>query len=327
MSRQKISDTLYKEYIQRYKEEIRKLENNEDFIRNDAVRNKELKHIIMYKLCRNPLSESKEFLFESNSPEKKYKYEFLVEFDTETPGYGIYYGCRATMDFSIDSEKEIEKQIDLINEDWAEIKDEVKKILNNVFQNKKYCDRSFRITNNVNDNTYWSFCIALNDEEDVLQIASRAVKLIANCYLFKNTGKTLFEHKLPDYRKKEKKPASARTKYTIEAFERSLQQLKTENAASKFLKFISRSESLGYIARNRFYETAWDLQKSENQNKNIFIGAIRILLSELGVKNQWSLFERIILQELKQNQPDKALGEKKDVEKSMKLYKDIMEND
>lgn len=96
----------------------------------------------MYKLKRNPLSQSLDFLFDSNASEKKYKYEFLVEFDKETPGYGIYYGCRAIIDESITSEEELLRQIDLIEEDMIPIKEKASEVLNKVFVSKKFNEQS-----------------------------------------------------------------------------------------------------------------------------------------------------------------------------------------
>ena len=145
MIKESISERLYREYITKYIDKITKLNTHPD----------------------------------SNASEKKYKYEFLVEFDKETPGYGIYYGCRAIIDESITSEEELLRQIDLIEEDMIPIKEKASEVLNKVFVSKKFNEQSFRKTNNANENTYWPFWIALSDEEDIWAIAAQATKLIA----------------------------------------------------------------------------------------------------------------------------------------------------
>lgn len=301
MTEETISERLYREYITKYIDKITKLDTHPDFIRNDAVRKRETKSHIMYKLKRNPLSQSLDFLFDSNASEKKYKYEFLVEFDKETPGYGIYYGCRAIIDESITSEEELIRQIDLIEEDMIPIKEKASEVLNKVFVSKKFNEQSFRKTNNANENTYWPFWIALSDEEDIWTIAAQATKLIANTYLTINTEQPLFKFSQPKYEKEHNLCNTVQTRFTFDALQKLLKKLKTTDKQDLFLDFIIKAEKKGFLTRNSYYEFAWDLSKSGERNKGAFNGAVKILLEKLDHKGEWNLVERIILQGLKQN--------------------------
>lgn len=301
MTKETISEKLYREYITKYIDKITKLDHHPDFVRNDAVHKCKTKSHIMYKLKRNPLSQSSDFLFDSNASKKRYKYEFLVEFDKDTPGYGIYYGCKAIIDESIASEEELAEQIDMIEEDMIPIKEKALGILKKVFASKNFDEQSFRKTNNANENTYWPFWIALSDEEDILAIAAQATKLIANTYLILNGKQSLFKLNLPKYEKEYDLCNTIQTKFTFDALQKSLKKLKHKDKQDMFLDFIIKAEAKGFLTRNTYFEFAWDLSKSGERYKGTFNGAVKILLEKLEHKGEWNLVERIILQGLKQN--------------------------
>ena len=176
-----LKQELWDKYIAPFIKEMDRLNSKEvkGFIKDNTVHGKPLESHIMYRVNLGT-DDSPTFLLDVK--DRMYKYEFLIEFDTDDAGYGIYYGCRAVADPSL-SEEEMIEQIKLISEDWQNIKEETKTLLNNMFPNKKFGDRTFRLTNNAEDNTFWPFWIALGDEEDILDVAVKATKLIANIYV------------------------------------------------------------------------------------------------------------------------------------------------
>lgn len=55
---------------------------------------------IMYKITRDGE------ILKIRPKDKKYYYEFLIEFDTKDFGYRIYYGCKAVIDNDVDHKTE-----------------------------------------------------------------------------------------------------------------------------------------------------------------------------------------------------------------------------
>lgn len=167
----KIGNRLYEQYVDRYVKEIHRLKNIKDFVRDDRVHNINTKYHIMYKLKVGDNGET--FI---KSKDGKRAYEFLIEFDTKDPEYGIYYGCRALV---IDGNQE--EEINKLQKEWINIRKELTEVLNNTFINKDFTHR-FRMTNNVNNKTFWPFWIALYDDEDITDVAILALKIIYKVY-------------------------------------------------------------------------------------------------------------------------------------------------
>ena len=80
---------LHKEYVNRYIARIEKMDDVEEFVRDDSYHNVKAIHHIMYKLKVGPRGETRLISADGNRG-----YEFLIEFDKKDPEYGIYYGCR-----------------------------------------------------------------------------------------------------------------------------------------------------------------------------------------------------------------------------------------
>lgn len=320
---------LWDEYLKEYTDEMDKMQTLADanvFIKDNIIevykdkniQKETLKSHIMYRVNLGTEGE-RPFLLDVKGEGKRYKYEFLVEFDTDTPEYGIYYGCRAVIDPTIQDEKLLEAQIKLINKDWTDIRGEVKKVLNNVFTNKRFVKRTFRRTNNKSNNHYWPFWIALGDEEDVVEVASRATLLIANMYSLKygTNGKWLFEGINMDSRVETKKSnekneeyIETKTNFTLAALGEILEELEKDKTVKerkeKFRNFIERAENEGYIVRNKHYELCWDVV-GENTKIKDFAATFRSLcegkLSYSRVPWKWA--DKLFSSELKGNDKDK----------------------
>lgn len=166
-----LGNRLYEQYVERYKTEMEKLSDVEDFVNDNSFHNVSAKYHIMYKLKCGDNGSTRIISKDGNRA-----YEFLVEFDTKDPEYGIYYGCRGLI-LGGNQEEEIIK----FQKEWLMIRRELTKILNNTFVNKDF-SRRFRMTNNVNNKTFWPFWIALYDDEDVTDVATTALRLMANVY-------------------------------------------------------------------------------------------------------------------------------------------------
>lgn len=163
---------LYQDYVDRYIAEIERIGDDEAFIIDNSFNGVKANHHIMYKCIVNEKS-GETLLMTSDGC---IGYEFLVEFDKLDPAYGIYYGCRGHIKAG-DQKSGIKR----IEDDWENLKVEVTAVLNNTFVDKDFSKR-FQPTNNANNKTYWPFWISLGADENVIEVAARATKLICNIY-------------------------------------------------------------------------------------------------------------------------------------------------
>ena len=186
-------------------------------------------------------------------------YEFLIEYHTKKPSEGIYYGCRGVTLTGYEHKEEIEQ----FRAEWELIKSEVCTILNNTFPAKDYSHR-FRMTDNANDQTYWVFWISLNEDEDIREVALRAIRIIRSVYERLINGE-IFEEK-PILRKK----STDRVQFTINDYKELLKQIKyvgggtaaekrqrTQEARKMFKLFIEEVCHQRLMTRNNSYECAW----------------------------------------------------------------------
>lgn len=104
-------------------------------------------------------------------------YEFLIEYDVESPSVGIYYGCRGVTVDGFDHTQEIAQ----FRHDYDMVKTEICRVLNNTFLDKDFSHR-LKLTDNANDGTYWLFWITLNEEEDICDVGVNATTIIRNVF-------------------------------------------------------------------------------------------------------------------------------------------------
>lgn len=167
---EKLAEDLTKKYVNEMSKKIHtirdlELKKNVKLFKEDPSYNGiEADHHIMYKL---PSLKNKDGSIE---------YEFLIEFDLWDPSIGIYYGCKG-----LTKRGNHEENIKALDLDWKNLQLKVCKRLNNIFPNKKF-DYRFKPTDNANDNTYWPFWISLYEDENIIEVAVRAIIAIRDEY-------------------------------------------------------------------------------------------------------------------------------------------------
>ncbi len=277
---QRILEELYGEYKAKYVRRIKSLDKLKGvFVEDNSFNGVKAGHHIMYKLLCG-----KDGSTELRSRDGNRAYEFLIEFDLEDVEYGIYYGCRGLIKGG-----DQEEQITILQSEWDDVLcGEVCSILNNTFVDKDFSGR-FQKTNNANNRTYWPFWIALYEDEDVIDVAARAVGLIYRVY------KRFLEGVVPEKRKVSPKELVVRTRYTEKAFDDAMCMLDKEckqfyldgvKAKAVFKRFIRNSEKEGRIGKqgiviDQRYEKCWRF----NRMSNVQIGFLLAELTErMGVR-------------------------------------------
>ena len=186
-------------------------------------------------------------------------YEFLIEYHTKKPSEGIYYGCRGVTLTGYEHKEEIEQ----FRAEWELIKSEVCTILNNTFPAKDYSHR-FRMTDNANDQTYWVFWISLYEDEDIREVALRAIRIIRSVYERLINGEIFEEKPIP------RKKSTDSVQFTINDNNELLKQIKyvgggtaaekrqrTQEARKMFKLFIEEMCHQRLMTKNNSYECAW----------------------------------------------------------------------
>jgi hypothetical protein len=238
-----------------YQEKMKILEDVNDLKRDDSFLGNKAPHHMMYKLG-----------MQLKSVDGCRAYEFLIEYDINEPTVGIYYGCKGLI-----LNGDIDEQIDKFNKEWKAIKDEVTTILNNTFPGKEFNIR-FKPTNNANNNTYWPFWITLYEDEDIVEVAVRATRIIKRVYSkYIPKGVYDFDYKIDQMEESNQNSKTAEEKGkkrypTVLAFtEKAYNDLAknkgdNDDILEKLDFFTSQasSEELKIITKNEDYEKAWN---------------------------------------------------------------------
>ncbi len=180
-------------------------------------------------------------------------YEFLIEYDIYEPTVGIYFGCKGLI-----LKGDTDQQIFEFNQEWEQIRGNVVSALNNTFPKKDFTNR-FKLTNNANDNTYWPFWISLHEDEDIVQLGTRAVMIIKRVYE-QFLGKELkFQNTcdcIPQLLSNEK----IETAFTFNAYNKLSKKLKTEDNKQLFEKFMHMLLREKKLSPNPIFEKAYEVQ-------------------------------------------------------------------
>jgi hypothetical protein len=104
-------------------------------------------------------------------------YEFLIEYCTNDPSVGIYYGCRGFTKKQYSHPKEILQ----FRQEYANLKNELIQKLNRKFLGKDFTHRLLP-TDNTDSKTYWLFWIQLQPDEDINGVALTATTLIRDIF-------------------------------------------------------------------------------------------------------------------------------------------------
>lgn len=282
----------YGNYVHAFIDEILRLNEDPDFIRDDTYNGVYSDHHIMFKLRCDERGSTRLISRDGNRG-----YEFLVEFDLKDTSYGIYYGCRGLI-LGGDQEDQINR---LLGE-WKSLSPEIRTVLNNTFENIDFIEERFQPTNNANNRTFWPFWITLYKGEDILKVAARATKLIFRVYRdFIISGRPA---ELPS---REKKSADlGRTRYTEDAYQSVLKSIKEREKRERFQHFLRRAiqEDVRLLEMDPHYEKAWRVRGDRSNDSLSFI--LEELCVEIGLCRPkkdggvattipWSLFVPILL--------------------------------
>ena len=252
-----ITNTLINRCIERYVSRIKKLDAHPDFVCDNHDRDKACDPIIMYKL------RNENVVMELQGQGGR-SYFFLVEFDPYNLGYGIYFGCRCTLN----TYSKIATQVECCKREWEHLRGYVIEALNNTFVDLDFSDREIP-TDNVSDRTYWPFWFRLGEEEDVEKVAALATRIIRNTYQwffekenYKRILQEPIEKKIKSGRPKDK---SVKVRYTADSYEALINRLSTSkkycsDAGKKFELFVRLLEEKKIITPVPIYEKCWMLE-------------------------------------------------------------------
>ena len=215
-------------------------------------------------------------------------YEFLIEYDTDTPAEGIYYGCRG---ITVDGYDHVQ-EIDQFSHEREIVLPEMCRILNNTFPLKDFSHR-FKLPDNVDDDTYWLFWITLNEEEDIKKVGVTATSIIRNVFRRYLNGETLPGGELP-----EKKFEKSSTCFTDETYQSLLKVIqykrddkkvdpqRTAEARETFERFLVGAEHQRLIARDPNYPRAWRMQTKDRVDFGRMMIALFEYLYDHGLINK-----------------------------------------
>ena len=195
-------------------------------------------------------------------------YEFLIEYDVESPSVGIYYGCRGVTVDGFDHTQEIAQ----FRHDYDKVKTEICRVLNNTFLDKDFSHR-LKLTDNANDGTYWLFWITLNKEEDICDVGVNATTIIRNVFKRYLDGEEFSNVAVP-----EKQPKKERMCFTNATYNALLAKMKyydshkyigktyydkienkekTKEAQELFKRFLEKAQQERIMIKDPSYECAY----------------------------------------------------------------------
>ena len=256
------------EFTQFYLDKMKKLTEAEGFVREDIKG--DFNHII--------------YRYRPGGAEKPFRsvdgrdYDFVIEYHRNKPSEGIYYGVKGEV-----ASGDLEEQCKKFRKEWPNIfmmdksnlqkiydnsrgKDnfwgynfqlELTEILNNTFPWKDYL-KCYKPTDNIWKNRYWLFWVTLNDDEDIVKVAARAVKLMAKtferCIVNNN------EYKKPDEKKNDSKtPKLQMTSFTNEAFKELEIKVLKGTQGKTINDFLTKLMACELIEKEERYECCYIL--------------------------------------------------------------------
>lgn len=270
-----------------------------DLRRDDSFLHRVALHHIMYKQGKLLISKDG---FRA--------YEFLIEYDIFNPSVGIYYGCKGlTLNGNHDG------QIEVFIKEWEEIKIELGRILSNTFPNKNFSLR-FKQTDNANNDTYWPFWITLYEDEDIVNVAARAILIIRRFYQ-KHFGlvESNQEETLTECVEEQKEPkqydidncylAKTDTSFTEEAYNEVIINKLSPSLRLRFISFLQKSVEKKYLDKEACYDKAWIIishdvndeeeKKLESTTDKQFLYVIKAFFTTNEKKPKWEDLSKVIL--------------------------------
>ena len=269
---------LIHEFTQFYLDKMKKLTEAEGFVREDIKG--DFNHII--------------YRYRPGGAEKPFRsvdgrdYDFVIEYHRNKPSEGIYYGVKGEV-----ASGDLEEQCKKFRKEWPNIfmmdkselqtkckesrgedifwgynfQLELTEILNNTFPWKDFF-HCYKPTDNMWEQRYWLFWVTLNDDEDIVKVAARAVKLMAKtferCMIIKEQDR-LYE--APDNKPNEC-DTNQRTNFTEESYERFVKKMGYDDSGKSYGKrLIDKLIKEGYVFEDVRYEKCYRCIKNNRTIK------------------------------------------------------------
>lgn len=252
--------------IQHFVGEIERLKSNYEYVRDDTYD----KH--HKKVTGNHITYKYKVMASSKNPTRiiskdgSLAYEFLIEFDKQDFGYGIYFGCRCLIlkgDFADKSA--------YLKKEWEIVKPSAIKVLNDTFQGKEFSERFYTAQENGTI-ALWPFWMTLSEGEDI-SVASLVTKLISLTYKsYIKTDTLLVESK---YNRKSKKNERVNEKwFTDKSFELIHNKLNDIKQWKPFDNFLKLAEKSHVISRVIQYEKCYRFNNLNKVEVTYFIRSL-----------------------------------------------------
>ena len=268
------------EFTQFYLDKMKKLVAAEGFVREDI---KDDFYHIIYRY--RPTDSNKPF----HSIDGR-DYDFVIEYHRGKPSEGIYYGIKGEV-----ASGDLEEQCEKFRKEWPNIfmmdksklqkiydesrgKDifwgynfqlELTEILNNTFPWKDYL-KCYKPTDNIWKNRYWLFWVTLNDDEDIVNVAARAVKLMAKTFercMIMNEYNRLYEAP-QDKKSADKSAAYQITSFTEDSYKRFLKKMGNDDSGNSYGEMlIEKLEKEEYVFEDGRYEKCYRCNKDNRKIK------------------------------------------------------------
>ena len=267
---------------------MKKLEAAEGFVREDIK--DDFYHII--------------YRYRPEDPNKPFHsidgrdYDFVIEYHRGKPSEGIYYGIKGEV-----ASGNLEEQCEKFRKEWPNIfmmdksdlqeiyveicnkshdesrgKDifwgynfqlELTEILNNTFPWKDYL-KCYKPTDNIWKNRYWLFWVTLNDDEDIVKVAARAVKLMAKTFercMIKEEYGRLYEAP-QDKNIADKGAANQITSFTEDSYNRFLEKMGNDDSGNSYGEMlIEKLIEENYVFEDGRYEKCYRCIKDNRKIK------------------------------------------------------------
>ena len=268
------------EFTQFYLDKMKKLVAAEGFVREDI---KDDFYHIIYRY--RPTDSNKPF----HSIDGR-DYDFVIEYHRGKPSEGIYYGIKGEV-----ASGDLEEQCEKFRKEWPNIfmmdksklqkiydesrgKDifwgynfqlELTEILNNTFPWKDYL-KCYKPTDNIWKNRYWLFWVTLNDDEDIVNVAARAVKLMAKTFercMIMNEYNRLYEAP-QDKNIADKGAANQITSFTEDSYKRFLKKMGNDDSGNSYGEMlIEKLIDEKYVFEDGRYEKCYRCNKDNRKIK------------------------------------------------------------
>ena len=268
------------EFTQFYLNKMKKLVAAEGFVREDIK--DDFYHII--------------YRYRPEDPNKPFHsidgrdYDFVIEYHRGKPSEGIYYGIKGEV-----TSGDLEEQCEKFHKEWPNIfmmdksklqkiydesrgKDifwgynfqlELTEILNNTFPWKDYL-KCYKPTDNIWKNRYWLFWVTLNDDEDIVNVAARAVKLMAKTFercMIMNEYNRLYEAP-QDKKSADKSAAYQITSFTEDSYKRFLKKMGNDDSGNSYGEMlIEKLIDEKYVFEDGRYEKCYRCNKDNRKIK------------------------------------------------------------